>query len=154
MSFEMTALLLSWVAILLLSLVVAGLVRQVHALGQGPRPTAVGLSAGSQAPGFDRFGPALLLFLSADCSACPEVLAAAESLTGSEGQAVHALFAGAALPSEGVTVHPDEPALFEAYKIPATPFAVVVGESGRVTVSEPVGSPGALRELLKLEVSR
>ncbi|MGI8333145.1 hypothetical protein ACRYCC_24595 [Actinomadura scrupuli] len=153
MSFEMTALLLSWVAILLLSLVVAGLVRQVHAIGQGPRPTALGLDTGSQAPGFERFGPGLLLFLSADCAACPDVLAAAESLTGPADPPVHALFAGAALPAERVTVHADEPALFEAYKIPATPFAVVVGESGRVTVSEPVGSPGALRELLNLEVS-
>jgi hypothetical protein len=154
MSFEMTAVLLSWVAILLLSLIVAGLLRQVHALGQGQRPTALGLTAGSAAPAFDRFGPGLLLFLSADCGACPEVLAAAESLTESTGEPVHALFADTALTSERVSVHPDEHALFDAYKIPATPFAVVVGESGRVTVSEPVGSPGALRELLKLEVPR
>jgi hypothetical protein len=150
MSFEMTALLLSWVAILLLSMVVAGLVRQVHALGQGPRPTSLSLPAGAPAPGFDRFGPGPLLFLSADCGACPDVLTAAESLAGP----VHALFSGAALPSERVIVHADEPALFEAYKIPATPFVVVVGESGRVTLSEPVGSAGALRELLELEVSR
>jgi hypothetical protein len=154
MSFEMTALLLSWVAILLLSLVVAGLVRQVHALGQGPRPTALGLTAGTPAPGFERFGPGLLLFLSADCDACPDVLVAAESLTGSMGEPVHALFAGAALSSDRVPLHPGESDLFEAYKIPATPFAVVVGESGRVKVSEPVGSPAALRELLELEVSR
>jgi hypothetical protein len=152
MSFEMSALLLSWVAILLLSLVVAGLVRQVHALGQGPRPTALGLAAGSLAPGFERFGPGLLLFLSADCGACPDVLAAAESLSTSEP--VHALFSGAALSCDRVSGHPQESALFEAYKIPATPFAVIVGESGRVTVSEPVGSAGALRELLELEASR
>ncbi|HXA61022.1 MAG TPA: hypothetical protein VNW94_17825 [Streptosporangiaceae bacterium] len=148
MSFEMTALLLSWVAILLLSLVVAGLVRQVHALARGPQPAALGLAAGSLAPGFERLGPGLLLFLSADCGACPDVLAAAESLGGP----VQAIFSGSAL-SSGLPVHAGEQALFEAYKIPATPFAVLVGETGRVRAAEPVGSPAALRELMELEAA-
>ena len=35
MSFQTSALILSWIAILLLALVVSGLVRQVHALSNG-----------------------------------------------------------------------------------------------------------------------
>jgi hypothetical protein len=37
MTFQTSALILSWVAILLLALVVSGLIRQVHALAAGPR---------------------------------------------------------------------------------------------------------------------
>jgi len=44
-SFETSALVVTWVALLLLAFVVAGLVRQVHALssGAGARPARTGL---------------------------------------------------------------------------------------------------------------
>lgn len=82
MTFQTSALLLSWVAILLLALVVAGLVRQVHALGQGasPRP-GPGPAPGTRAPAFERLGPGLLLFLDRDCGVCTDVLAAAGAWT-------------------------------------------------------------------------
>ncbi|WP_199485339.1 hypothetical protein [Actinomadura craniellae] len=144
MSFQISALLLSWTAILLLSLVVAGLVRQVHALGSGGRPATLGPPPGGSAPAFDRLGPGLLLFLDADCGSCPEVLAAAERI---DGTPVRAIFAGPA-PVAGIPVLAGEPELFDAYRIPATPFAVVVGGTGRVLGAEPVGSPAALRSFL------
>ncbi|MEU5882352.1 hypothetical protein [Spirillospora sp. NPDC047279] len=150
MSFQTSALLLSWVAIVLLALVVAGLVRQVHALGQaaagggGPRPSPLGLAPGSPAPAFDRLGPGLLLFLDVDCGVCADVLEAAGSL----GRPVHAIFAGPAPDTPGVTVLAHEQdGLFAAYAVPATPFAVVVDAGGRVRTAEPVGSPDALRDL-------
>ncbi|TDC93826.1 hypothetical protein [Actinomadura sp. 7K507] len=164
MSFQNSALLLSWVAILLLSLVVAGLVRRVHALSRGaPARTGLGPAPGTAAPAFDRLGPGLLLFLDRDCGVCTDVLAAAGSLDGP----LHAIFAGpppgdAPPPGpsrhgpsrHGPTVLADEQdGLFADYGVPATPFAVLVGADGRVRAAEPVGSPEALRELT-LEASR
>ncbi|WP_329521616.1 hypothetical protein [Spirillospora sp. NBC_01491] len=162
MSFTTSALLLSWVAIALLALVVAGLVRQVHALGQGgsgrgaPR-AALGPAPGTPAPEFGRLGPGLLLFLDRDCGVCADVLAEAGGL----GRPMHAIFSGPAPdgpapdelgPAAGITVLSGEhDGLFAAYGVPATPFAVIVDEDGRVRVAEPVGSAQALREL---EVSR
>ncbi|WP_242906392.1 hypothetical protein [Actinomadura terrae] len=149
MSFQESALLLSWAAILLLALVVAGLVRQVHALGAPQGSSALGPVVGGRAPAFDRLGPGLLLFVDRDCGACADVLAAAGDLGGP----LHAVFAGAApdapdapgLP--GTVLAFERGGLFADYRIPATPFAVLVGEDGRVRASEPVGSAEALREL-------
>lgn len=148
MSFTTSALLLSWVAILLLALVVAGLVRQVHALGRGgPAGRAeLGPRPGTRAPAFDRLGPGLLLFLDRDCGVCSDVLAAAGAL----GRPTHAIFSGPApggLPPELAVLAGEGDGLFAEYGVPATPFAVVVGEDGRVRAAEPVGSPEALDEL-------
>lgn len=154
MSFQNSALLLSWVAILLLALVVAGLVRQVHALSRGaPRPAGLGLAPGTPAPAFDRLGPGLLLFLDRDCGVCADVLAAA----GSPEPPLHAIFAGP--PPDGASrpgvrvLTGEQDGLFADYRVPATPFAVLVGADGRVRAAEPVGSPEALHELT-LEAAR
>ncbi|GGT66781.1 hypothetical protein [Actinomadura citrea] len=153
MSFQNSALLLSWAAILLLALVVAGLVRQVHALGRGAsRPAGLGPAAGAPAPAFDRLGPGLLLFLDRECGVCADVLAAVPI-----GRPLHAIFAGPPpdeAPRPGVTVLAGEQdGLFADYRVPATPFAVLVGADGRVRAAEPVGSPEALRALT-LEAAR
>ncbi|MCP2335832.1 hypothetical protein [Actinomadura rupiterrae] len=156
MSFETSALLLSWVAILLLALVVAGLVRQVHALSGTGRATAAhpapGPEPGAPAPGFGRLGPGLVLFLDRDCGVCDEVLAAA-------GTPLRAVFAGPAprtVPADATVLAHESAGLFDDYRVPATPFAVVLTEDGRVSAAAPVGSPESLRELLEpeLEVGR
>ncbi|MEV5572773.1 hypothetical protein AB0L06_22230 [Spirillospora sp. NPDC052269] len=151
MSFQTSALLLSWVAILLLALVVAGLIRQVHALaGTGrtaPARPATGPETGAAAPGFERLGPGLVLFLDRDCGVCDEVLSLAEP-------PLRAVFAGPApvAAAPGVTVLANEvDGLFDDYRVPATPFAVVLTEDGRVGRAAPVGSPDSLRELLQPE---
>jgi hypothetical protein len=154
MSFTTTALLLTWVALVLLALVVAGLVRQVHHLTQGPRTRDVGPSAGTAAPGLDRLAaepgqPTLLLFLEQDCPACQDVFAEALTLTG--GPPTRAVFAGdapAADPPPALRILANQDALFQAYRIPATPFGVVVGADGRVRTAEPVGSVRALHDLV------
>ncbi|MBM0256965.1 hypothetical protein [Micromonospora sp. 4G55] len=76
MSFQTSALILSWIAILLLALVVSGLVRQVHALSTGTvgRPGSVGLRPGSPAPRFRDLAPpspATLVLLFLDPAARP-----------------------------------------------------------------------------------
>ena len=154
MSFQTSALLVTWAVLLLLALVVAGLVRQVHALGRGvPQAAALGPAPGAPAPAFERLGAGLLLFLDRDCGVCAEVLEAAGALD----RPFRAVFSGPAPEglSPGVTALTEErEGLFTAYRIPATPFAVLVDAAGRVRAAEPVGSPEALRELAGLEVAR
>ncbi|RKN04504.1 hypothetical protein [Streptomyces radicis] len=164
MDFMTSALLVSWVAIALLALVVSGLVRQVHQLSSGLAKGGVarshghlGVTPGSAAPHAGELlaegRDTLLLFLSAECGTCAEVLAEADRLDepGSAGTPlVRAVYAGAAPATTGATVPvvDHRPDLFTAYDAIATPFAVVVGATGRVVRSEPLGSPAALRELL------
>ena len=154
MSFETTALLVTWVALVLLALVVAGLVRQVHHLAQGPRTPEMGLAPGSRAPGLDRIGAepgqaTLLLFLSEDCPACQDVFQ--EALGMRAGPATRAIFAEepvVADPPVHLRVLPGMGELFTAYQVPATPYGVIVGADGRVRTAEPVGSVRGLHALM------
>lgn len=154
MSFETTALLVTWAAILLLALVVAGLVRQVHHLTQGPRTPDVGPTTGMPAPGFDRLAPepgrpTLLLFLGDQCPACHDIFEEALRLT--EGPPMRALFFGGALdvePPENMRIFAGQGDLFQEYQVPATPFAVLVGADGRIRTAEPVGSVRTLHALV------
>ncbi|GAA3850722.1 hypothetical protein [Streptomyces sedi] len=164
MDFTTSALILSWVAIALLSLVVSGLVRQVYQLSRGVpvrAPGRLGVAPGSSAPHADELlapdvlaegRETLLLFLSAECRTCAEVLA--EAGRPGTAPAVRAVYAGDAPASTdaadaaGVPVTERRPDLFTAYDAIATPFAVLVGPAGHVMRSEPLGSAAALRELL------
>jgi hypothetical protein len=155
MNFQTSALIVTWVALLLLALVVSGLVRQVHALSSGNarRADRLGLRPGSPAPDVDLLGirlPAVLLFLSEDCHTCAGVLDEAGRL-GRNGPELHALYAGSVPPGsdvEPIAMHGWQADLFERYDAIVTPFGVVVGQDGRVVQSEPLGSPHALRGLL------
>ncbi|MFJ2067838.1 hypothetical protein ACIOHF_02195 [Streptomyces albidoflavus] len=99
-----SALLLSWVAIALLALVVSGLVRQVHQLSRGGVarvPRHPGVTPGSPAPHagelLDEGQETLLLFLSAECRTCAEVLDEADRLLADDATpAPRAVYAGAA----------------------------------------------------------
>lgn len=154
MSFDTTALLVTWVALVLLALVIAGLVRQVHQLTQGPRTRDLGLRTGTPAPALDlvRAEPGqatLLLFLSEDCPACQDVFQEALGLTG--GPATRAIFAelvSATDPPANMRVLSGQKDLFAAYQVPATPYGVIVGADGRVRTAEPVGSIRGLHALV------
>ncbi|GAB2859453.1 hypothetical protein GCM10027176_72150 [Actinoallomurus bryophytorum] len=154
MSFDTTALLLTWAALVLLALVVAGLVRQVHHLTQGPRTRDLGLRAGTPAPAPDLVRaepgqPTLLLFLSEDCPACRDIFQEALGLDGAP--ATRAIFAEEAIeadPPPNLTILARQSELFTAYQVPATPYGVVIGADGRVRTAEPVGSVRALHTLV------
>jgi len=155
MTFQTSALILSWIAILLLALVVSGLVRQVHALSNGPlrRAEPVGPPPGSAAPDFHRLAPPrpeplLLLFLDADCHTCVEVMEETYRLAPNPGLTVRALFRGEAPDTCPLPAHGGEAALFDRYDAIATPYAVVVEPGGTVVRSQPLGSRAALRTLL------
>ena len=158
MSFQTSALILSWIAILLLSLVVSGLVRQVHALSSGAvgRPASVGLRPGSPAPRFRDLAPPspatlVLLFLDQGCATCAHLLDEAAD-QGQRTEAVLRVLYREAVPPQAaelpMTVLGEQADLFDRYDVVATPFAVVIDDAGRVRRSEPVGSQVALRQLL------
>lgn len=155
MSFETTALLVTWAALALLALVVAGLVRQLHHLVQGAATPGTGPAAGAPAPGLELLAPepgrtTLLLFLGDDCPACRDIFE--ETLRLAEAPPTRALFSGRALagePPERVRVLSDQDDLFTLYEVPATPFAVLVGPDGRIRAAEPVGSVRTLHALVR-----
>ncbi|MEH1099529.1 hypothetical protein [Micromonospora sp. CPCC 205561] len=160
MSFQTSALILSWIAILLLALTVSGLVRQVHALSSGAvqrPPRAVGLRPGAPAPGLARLAPSaagvplVLLFLEPDCGTCTEVLAEANGQIGRAGSEFRVLYRDtppARAQGLPLTVLGGQAELFERYDAIATPFATVVDPAGTVLRAEPLGSRAALRDLL------
>ncbi len=158
MSFQTSALILSWVAILLLALVVSGLVRQVQQLSSTAvrRPEPVGLPPGAPAPAFASLAPLspatlVLLFLQPGCGTCAELLDEAGEQAERHPLQFRALYRDGVAPEAAdspVTAFGDQADLFERYDAIATPFAVVIDQGGRVLRSEPVGSRAALRHLL------
>ncbi|MEV0403908.1 hypothetical protein [Actinoallomurus sp. NPDC050550] len=154
MSFETTALLVTWAALVLLALVVAGLVRQVHHLTSGPRTPDVGPTTGMPAPGIDRLAPepgrpTLLLFLGDQCPACQDIFEETLGLTGAPP--IRALFTDGALdaaPPDNMLIFAGQGDLFQEYQVPATPYAVLVGADGRIRTAEPVGSVRTLHALI------
>ncbi|WP_446210027.1 hypothetical protein [Micromonospora sp. IBSANI012] len=158
MSFQTSALILSWIAILLLALVVSGLVRQVHALSTGTvgRPGSVGLRPGSPAPRFRDLAPPspatlVLLFLDPGCTTCDQLLDAAAEHVRRTDVVLRVLYRDTVPPRAAdlpMTVLGEQADLFDRYDAIATPFAVVIDATGRIRRSEPVGSGVALRHLL------
>ncbi|WP_208814573.1 hypothetical protein [Micromonospora echinofusca] len=160
MSFQTSALILSWIAILLLALVVSGLVRQVHALSTGAvarRPGAVGLPPGTPAPGLTRLAPAhpavplVLLFLDPDCGTCTALRTETTAQADRPGVEFRILYRNdppGQPDGQPVTVLGGQAELFDRYDVPVTPFATVVDRGGRVLRATPVGSRAALRDLL------
>ena len=158
MSFQTSAVILSWIAILLLALVVSGLVRQVHALSNGAvgRPASVGLRPGSPAPGFRDLAPPspatlVLLFLDGGCATCDQLLDEATEQDPRTDAVLRVLYRQAVPPQAAdlpMTILGEQADLFDRYDAIATPFAAVIDPAGRVRRSEPVGSRVALRQLL------
>jgi hypothetical protein len=151
-SFQTSALIVTWVALLLLAFVVVGLVRQVHALssGAGPRPATEGLRTGDRADlaALGTTAPAVLLFLRSTCHTCVEALAETVAVVG-DRRPVVALYEGASADvPPGVVAFGDQGHLFATYGALATPFAVLVGADGRITAAAPVGSRTTVRALL------
>ncbi|HKF00137.1 MAG TPA: hypothetical protein VKG45_14550 [Actinomycetes bacterium] len=156
LSFEQTALVLAWAAIVLLAFAVSGLLRQVHALaealqgrGRGPAgpPTGTVAPAIPELDGADR---SLLLFADADCPACEQAL---ERLAGFDtrgtGVARAVLYRGDAPERHtGVTTIPHAGDVFGALGVTVTPSAVALDEHRRVIASGPVGSPELVEQFL------
>lgn len=84
----------------------------------------------------------------AETPAVPAASARPPAVTALFSGPAHDDLSGLTRDDAGIAVLAGEAAAFEAYQIPAVPFAVLVDAAGRVQASRPVGSPGALRALL------
>lgn len=154
MSFMATALLLAWVAIVLLALAVAGLMRQVHLLltERSVEGTAVSappgprlLPADLMAVGAER----IVLFASTTCVACSEVMPVMAEYSTRAGTSCTVITAAARHPQwpDELTYRENAADLFEQFGVTATPHALrIVGSE--VVDSAPVGSVEALRRLI------
>jgi hypothetical protein len=156
-----SAVILAWVAILILALAMAGVLRQVRALASG-RPVGqqqLGPANGSVAPSIPGLAQlvhpgriTVLLFLDGTCEVCGETLRAADEMAEPRADLVRfvALFAGdaggASLRHAELLEHSNQ--VFARYGVPLVPFAVAVAADGRVVDSGAVGSPTLLREFV------
>lgn len=160
MSFTASALVLTWAALLLLSLVVAGLVRQVHELQRatpvGPDRSAPRGRVGAIVPpiaGVDLARRRLLLLLDAECDACATLLAGLSATLSPSvidtGMAL--LYADEPDPDAGrlgAPVVDDAQPVFDAVGATALPYGVALDADGRVAAATPVGRVGQLLPLL------
>lgn len=165
MSFEVTAFILTWAVLALLGLALSGVLRQLHLLQQRlPTGVAPGPRIGGPFP--DRAGatmgrdrPSLLLFASASCPPCQNVIPAFTALSGDETWARFVLIApdsdelslhgaGPNGVSENVEVWKNERELLSTLRISALPYGMLVDEDGRIAGATPCGSDAALREFV------
>lgn len=160
MSFTASALILTWVALLLLALIVAGLIRQVHALQRGAVPS--GSRPGPQGrvgalvppiAGVDPATTRLLLLLDADCAACAALLDGIRRTLAPEivRRGIALLYADRAVghpPTLDAHVATGTGDVFDAVGATALPYGVALDAAGRVAAAAPVGGMAELFPLL------
>lgn len=158
MDVETTALLLAWIAILLLALGMSGLLSQIHALKLQDRwkpDPPIGLLPGSAAPGgelgiFEQGSRTLVLFADTDCQACSEVVPVFADLIDRTSHDLHGTIVSRAVLTRNGMIPPSlravqHPRLFDAFRITAVPTVVLIDEMGAVVRTEPVGSVERVR---------
>lgn len=160
MSVEVSAIILAWVAILILTLAVAGLISQVRALaarsrGGAPLGLAEGVHLGTPV-GVLVPRPALVLALKADCGTCAarvnDTLAFA-----SDRELDHLVWGVVVGDSEVADADYYEPLRLIAQEsglsslLPTRilPYAVLVDGSGRIRWGSPVGSADIASECVR-----
>lgn len=157
MNFTTAALLVTWVALLLLGLAHAGIQRQLRMLaGDYVARGDTAIPAGAPAPAVEGvvYGEhgTLLMFSDGGCDACIRVLAEAEHVArGSNGDGLRVV---SIFPNDARQVRHDHvraitsKRAFDEFNVAATPFAVLVGGDARVVSAAPVGSEQALHRFL------
>jgi len=158
-SFEASALILTWAAIALLALAMSGLLRQIRTLAASVAPgtAQLGPTIGLPAPQLDGLGAgwsktAILIFLDADCRTCKQLLPRLSALADIDGEqlAFVAVFRGEPVAeSSNIEVISNQHEAFRRFRVPVTPFGVAVGPSGITVASRPIGSVTALEEFVK-----
>ena len=159
MSFEAAALILAWGALTVLAFAMAGILRQVRALTMlmaGQAAPVAGPQRGALVPpellaGGNGRGQ-LLMFMDRYCPACAE-LAPELAALGERGIDVRLVFRDGAKAIAGAELGVLEgmSESFERLGVPATPYAVRVGQGGTIADAAPIGSPEALRGFIERE---
>lgn len=145
MSFTSAAVLLSWIAIALLAIAVAGLMRMIQRTaadtdtrsGSGLDITALtGFALPSTGPlaSLRPMGSGLLLFSSPSCSTCADVLGGLVAAGREEALVVVSLGGcdGVAAGAPRARCVPDGGPLFDALGIPGSPYLVAVDAAGTI----------------------
>jgi hypothetical protein len=164
MDFRTSALILAWLAILILALGMSGLLRQVRALSTGrtSQPQAGPVIGGPAPPligddGVEPGATTVALFVDASCGSCAGVLRLGEELAAAHDDRLRF-----------VAVYPTNPdgvehrrvrvvenrSAFLSYRVPVTPYGVVVDHDGRIAHAGPLGSDELLRDLVAGAVER
>lgn len=165
MSFIESALALSWIAIALLALGMAGLLRQLRELSERV-----------QNPGMmpERFEQrvveelarlnlrvsehSVVLFADAECVSCKEVIPQFEKMAAAvpEWNFVLMFAADASGSTDRSPVHVvrDASAAFARLRIPLTPFVVLTDEVGEIVQASPVGSTELLDDFMAVAKER
>jgi hypothetical protein len=164
LDFDTSALILAWVVIVLLSLGMAGILRQVQALasrrsdGVGGMGPIVGTKLRVMDGVVDLDADvSILVFLDTQCESCQWVLPElGERRIHSPQVRIRALYRGLASGEAigDVDVVDEQDAVFRRLGISATPFAVGVTSSGRVVASDVIGSPAGLHAFLAQATER
>lgn len=163
MSFETSAFIVTWLAIILLGLGMSGLLRQIRLLAQqvegGSGVRRVNAMVGRPLPflgngsaphiGEDR--PALLVFAKGDCEVCEKRLSELSEFAAASAGVVDygAVFPGSPqIPhSSTLRIFSERQESFDDLGIRATPFGIVV-KDGLITKAQRVGSRDELEQLV------
>lgn len=152
MTWQMSALVLAWAAIVILSFAYAGLLRTVRVLllKQLPASIKLGPSIGFQIPVSlaekldtpDRVNPRLILFVNSSCDACHRILPEIDHRLSPDQWAI---VAGNRMDAEDrlayrVTTVDGQGGVFKELRIPVTPFALVIDSSNSILDAAPLGS--------------
>jgi hypothetical protein len=154
MTFTTAAVLLTWLALLVLALALAGVIRQVRVLagGAGARVLvgpAVGTAAPPLAGGRPVPRPALVVFAEPDCPTCSDVLPALQNGLGTQLEKL-VLYPGSAPPGEaGIETLSHQQEAFDGWNVVVTPFVAVVDAGGDVVAAGAVGSVPILHGIVK-----
>ncbi len=161
MTIEQTALILAWVAILLLAFAMSGLARQMitlHAQRQQPEKRRSGVAVGSVVPVghlADGDTPKVLFFAEQGCSTCEALWPLLELLasrhTGVRWTALYTT--ESEHQSSVVSVRTQSAEEFLAFGVHLTPYVVSIDGAGVIRFAEPVASDVGL-EMALLSVAR
>jgi hypothetical protein len=166
MSVEATALVLAWVMILLLSLAMAGLMRQVDTLAHpGDHQASVSkLVPGSRFEGLsaalgETSKPSVVVFLDSTCRACgwvlPEVTKQAEAHRDVGFVAAYRAKANGGRAGPGpIRVIEDQATVFRSLGVSVTPLAAYLTPAGTVVNVDVLGSPQMLQGFVDRALER
>lgn len=152
-----TALVLAWVAILLLAFGFSGVLRQVRELqgGASHNPETVGPPPGLDISRLDRpihirGKESILLFAEASCDSCRKVMPALKELASQTEIPFVIVLAGKREfdPPSNVQILENRMDAFESLHIPATPFAMHVNADGKIRSGSLIGSPEGLNNFV------
>jgi hypothetical protein len=163
MSFVTSIVVVELVALLILSLAVAGLIRQVRFLSRGvgatltrKSPSTVDGFVGRSIGGLPELStsdgrPSVVLFASGDCQICDERFSDLEAIAAIRGEIdFRIVLQGRSnrFNSPHIPVLQDRRDIFSSLGIPVTPFGISVDGEGTISEARPLGSAQAVTDLV------